>query len=184
MMAYRANAHALGRTAAAPAYFDDAANDEAFSPEATDPEIDILSTTLQVSAERAFELFCDLRRVPEWVAVIRSAQVLEVDAAGYPARAAFLAGLERGSIGYTLRYQPEPRGLRVSWESEPGGAVVVRGRAAFAPLGPDATMLHYQLQLALPSGALPSWGDPFFDGHAASAIVGDFRDFVHRSIPL
>lgn len=158
--------------------------DDAFRHEVTDPEINALTTTLQVSPARAFELFCDLRRVPEWVSVIRSVQILGRDSSGYATRAAFLAGLERGSVGYTLRYKPRPAELTVTWESEPGGAVVVRGRAHFSSLGPEATLLHYQLQLSLPSGSLPSWGDPFFDGHAASAILSDFRDFVHRSMPL
>jgi uncharacterized membrane protein len=149
-----------------------------------DPQIEILSTTVPVSAERAFELFCDLRRAPEWVSVVRSVQILAEDSRGYPTRVAFLAVLERATIGYTLTYRPNPDKLSVSWESEPDGSVIVRGRAEFSPLGPKASMLHYQLQLDVPAGTLPSWGDPFFDGHAASAVIGDFRDFVHRSKPI
>lgn len=152
--------------------------------ERTDPHIDLLTTTLPVSAERAFELFCALQRAPEWVSVLRSVQILERDPRGYPQRAAFLAELERGTIGYTLRYRAYPEKLSLTWESEPDGAVIVCGRAQFSPLGPKASMLHYQLQLDVPSGALPAWGDPFFDGHAASAVIADFRDFVHRSVPL
>ncbi len=150
----------------------------------TDPQIEILTTTLPVSAERSFELFCDLRRAPEWVSVVRSVQVLAEDEYGYPVRVAFLSVLEGGTIGYTLCYRPNPEKLSVAWESEPGGSVIVRGRAEFSPLGPKASMLHYQLQLDVPSGTLPAWGDPFFDGHAASAVIGDFRDFVHRSKPI
>ena len=152
--------------------------------EVTDPEINIQSTTLQVNAQCAFNLFCDLWRVPEWVSIIRSVQVLSRDHLGYPTRAAFLADLERGAVGYTLHYQPRPRELTVTWDSDPSSSVIVRGRAHFAPLGERASMLHYELQLDLPAGSLPMWSDPFFEGHAASTVLGDFRDFVHRSVPL
>jgi uncharacterized membrane protein len=165
------------------ALFDNSSDDDAHL-DRTDPQIEILTTTLPVSAQRAFELFCDLRRAPEWVSVVRSVQILAEDSRGYATRVAFLAVLERATIGYTLSYRPNPDKLAVSWESEPGGSVIVRGRAEFSALGPKASMMHYQLQLDVPVGTLPAWGDPFFDGHAASAVLGDFRDFVHRSKPI
>ena len=182
-MQHRATTEALD-IFKAPSALDAASVQDDDSADRTDPHIDILTTTLPVSADRAFELFCDLRRAPEWVSVVRSVQILAEDSRGYATRAAFLAVLERGSIGYTLQYRPNRKTLAVTWESEPGAAVIVRGRAEFSPLGPRAAMLHYQLQLDVPIGSLPAWGDPFFDGHAASAVIGDFRDFVSRSKPI
>jgi hypothetical protein len=150
----------------------------------TQPHIELLSTTLPVSARTAFDLFCAVERTPEWVSVIRSTQVLERTPGGLPQRAAFLAILEQATIGYTLRYEydPDPGQLRLSWTNDPGGGVAVTGCAQFSPLSHRTSLMHYQLNLRLRS--LPAWGDPFYDGHAASTVLGDFRDFVNRNLPV
>lgn len=158
---------------------DDASADE----DATNPQLDIVSTTLPIAAPDAYTLFCDVERTPEWVSVVRWASVLSRNEGGRPSRVAFLAVLEQATVGYTLQYQYRERALGVRFWSEPGQISIV-GEARFTELSPRASMMHYRLGLQLPVGALPRWGDPFFDGHAASAVLGDFRDFATRSLAL
>jgi hypothetical protein len=141
---------------------------------------EILSTSLPVNARQAWDAFCDIEETPRWVSVVKSARVLSWHATGRPKRAAFLARLQNGSIGYTLHYHYNEREKTVSWGTTPGSMTLVAGRAQFIPLGDRATLMQYQLMLELPEDALPPWEDPFFSGHATSVVMNDFRDYVTR----
>ena len=55
----------------------------------------------------------DVESMPEWIAEIRSAEVLEVGADGLPSRAHFTASAPVGTDEYTLAY--EHRGDGLSW---------------------------------------------------------------------
>lgn len=145
------------------------------------PEDDVASTTLPVSAREAYEAFCDVESSPRWVSVAKSVKVLAWNPAGRPRRAAFLARLERATIGYTLHYRYDELERVVTWSTPPGASTVVTGEARFMPLGDKACLMQYALRLELPGGALPPWEDPFFSGHAASVVMNDFRDFLIRS---
>lgn len=142
------------------------------------PVADPITTTLKIRAHKAFDLFCDVERIPEWLSVVRKTRVLARTAAGYPQRASFLGLLEHGSIGYTLRYAYDLAALKVVWQTESDSSLTVSGSAQFCPLSPTSCMAVYALSLS--HGALPPWNDPFFDGHAASTVLTDFRDFIHR----
>ena len=145
---------------------------------------EMLSTSLPVNVRAAFDAFCDVEASPRWVSVVRSARVLSWTQTGRPKRAAFMARLQNGSIGYTLHYRYSERERIVSWGTAPGSMTLVAGRAQFIPLGDRATLMQYQLALELPEDALPPWEDPFFSGHATSVVMNDFRDYVthlHRS---
>ena len=63
---------------------------------------------LPVSADVAYEAFCDLAASPLWVSVVRSVRIVDRDEAGRAIRAAFLARLQHATIGYTLGYHYEP----------------------------------------------------------------------------
>jgi hypothetical protein len=106
--------------------------------------------------------------------------VLEKNADGRPERVAFLAQLDRATIGYTLQYRYKERELAASWHTPEDAMTIVSGRVQFLPLGDRACLMQYSLILELPEGALPTWEDPFFDGHAASAVINDFRDYINR----
>ncbi|HUS66394.1 MAG TPA: hypothetical protein VMZ28_17775 [Kofleriaceae bacterium] len=145
---------------------------------------EMLSTSLPVNVRDAFDAFCDVEASPRWVSVVRSARILCRTQSGRPKRAAFMARLQNGAIGYTLHYRYNERERIVSWGTEPGAMTLVAGRAQFLPLGDRATLMQYQLALELPENALPPWEDPFFSGHATSVVMNDFRDYVthlHRS---
>lgn len=130
----------------------------------------------------AYEVFCDVEKIPRWVSVVRSVRILEVNPRGRALRAAFLANLSRASIGYTLQYRYDEAARSVSWWMPSQPEMRVGGRAKFDPLGQRACLVHYELLLDLPRGALPPWGDPYFDGHAPSTVLGDFRDYLRRHV--
>lgn len=143
---------------------------------------ELLTSTLPVSAVAAYEMFCEIDRVPEWLNVTRSARVLEWDDMDRPVRVAFRAELERASVSYTLHYTYCSDRLEVSWTTRSGCGTTVAGSAKFTPLGPNASMIHYELTLDLAGGSLPRWDDPFFDAHAASAVVAGYRDWLKRQV--
>jgi len=41
-------------------------------------------------------------------------------------------------------------------------------------------MLEYQL--SVDRGGLPMWRDPFYEGHAPSAVLYHFRDHINRLV--
>jgi uncharacterized membrane protein len=136
-----------------------------------------LASTLPVPAGVAYALFSDPGRVPEWLSVVHSARVL-ARSLGRPRRVAFLARMNRASVGYSLDYRYDDAGLAVRWSTAPGASIRVAGDARFEPLGARACMMRYRLELRTPR--LARWIDPFFDSHAASAVVHDFREYLRR----
>lgn len=140
-----------------------------------------LTTTLPIAAPQAYALFCDVAAVPSWMGIVRSVRIVEQTVGGLASRAAFLANLKGATIGYTLTYRYWPDRLAVAWSTASGASTLVAGRARFAPLGDSACLLHYELQLELPEGALPAWSDANYNGHPVSAVLADFRDYVNRS---
>lgn len=139
-----------------------------------------LTATLPVNAQRAYEVFCDVEQIARWVSVVRSVRVLEATPRGRAAKAAFIASMARASIGYTLEYEYREDERVVTWWTPDSPTFRVGGRAQFDPLGDRACLMHYELHLDLPEGALPPWGDSYFDGHAPSTVLGDFRDYLNR----
>lgn len=139
-----------------------------------------LTATLPVSAQMAYEIFCDVEQIPQWVSVVRSVRVLAANSRGRAQKAAFLASMARASIGYTLEYQYVESERIVSWWTPDQPALKVGGRAQFDPLGDRACLMQYELYVNFPDGALPPWGDSYFDGHAPSVVLGDFRDYLSR----
>lgn len=140
---------------------------------------DELTTALPVAAGLAYELFADVEALPIWLTIVRSVRVVSRSAEGRPRQVACMAALERGTIGYTVDYGFDDLTCRVTWSTRGGSSIQVAGEARFSPLGERACMMYYRLGLSLPS--VGTWGDPSFDGHAASAVMHDFRDYVRRA---
>lgn len=136
-----------------------------------------LSTSLSIPANEAYSLFCDLEAIPEWMPIIRSARVVARDREERPAAVAFLAELERATMGYTLHYRYSE--LQLEWSTARGASTRIHGRARFQPAGERSCLFHYQLAMEA-SSSLPAWGDSMYNGHPASAVVSDFRAFVDR----
>ena len=141
---------------------------------------EVLSTSLPVNATDAFEAFCDADSIPRWLSVVQSVRVLSRNLHGRPERAAFVARLRNGTIGYTLFYRYSEGQRLVSWRTEPGSMTHIAGRAQFIPLGARATLMQYQLLLELAEDDLSPWEDPFLGGHATSVVMNDFREYAIR----
>lgn len=139
-----------------------------------------LSSTLPISAQAAFALMSQSDRIPEWMAVVRSARTLTRYLDGRPEKVAFIANLQRASVGYTLRYTYDDRELKLAWCTAPAAKTAVVGSARFQPLGPSACLVHYEIELSKHS-SLPAWNDEMYNGHPASSVLNDFRNFVQRT---
>ena len=137
-----------------------------------------LTTPIPRPARDCYELFCDVTRMPEWVAVLKSAVVEARNVSGRPGTVSFLASFTRATIGYTLLYRYNERELGVTWKNRNEG-LHIEGWAQFIPLGNNTTLLSYELTLDC-RGVLADWADPFFQGHAASTVMNDFREFATR----
>ena len=145
----------------------------ALSPVSTE-----VATTLPVRAEVAFEVFADAGETPRWLSVVQSAKVLERAADGRPLRVAFRAAFDRATLGYVVTYEYLPTEGVIRWSTTSDSSLCVAGEARFAPLSPKACLMTYRLSLDLPVNA--AWIERHYDGHAASAVVGDFREHLRR----
>lgn len=156
-----------------------AAADALDAPDAADlPLVTSASATLPVAADVAFEAFADAAETPRWLPVLHAARVLERNAAGRASRVAFVARLERGSVGYTLDYSFDADALAITWRSAPDARVRVRGEVTFTPLSRSACLMSYSVAIAAPVGP---WNDPSYEHHPASSVVTSFREHLRRA---
>lgn len=144
------------------------------------PLTNVMSVSLPISANEAFDLFCDSGRVHEWMTVVRSSQVIARGSIGRPQQTAFIAQLERSSLGYTMHYEYDDETLTIRWCNGPANTTRISGSAHFTRLKPDSCMMHYELNMDSDT-TLPSWGDAMFNAHPASSVLCDFREFVART---
>src|SRR5262245_46308342 len=108
----RFRAHAMGIVVALGEAMLAHAHREPLSPWTADedhmeiaPVTTEVSATLPVGAGTAFEAFADIAQTPRWLSVVQSARVVRTDEQNRPAVVAFLARLERATIGYSLSYR-------------------------------------------------------------------------------
>lgn len=136
------------------------------------------AATLPVAAGVAYAAFADIAATPRWLAVVQAASVVARDPDGRPTQVSFRAAFERATLGYVLHYTYQPADLVVSWVTSRRGAIYVAGEARFTALSSRASLMNYRLSLDLPvSGA---WLERHYANHAASAVVGDFREHLRR----
>lgn len=136
-----------------------------------------VSTTLPISAKAAFNLFCSTEAVPYWMSIVRSTRVISQYANGLPKRVAYVANLKRSCLGYSLYYAYEQDSLACSWSTAKSASTQMYGRASFQDLGSDVCMMNYALHVQAQPG-LPAWNESMFNGHPASSVLGEFREFV------
>ena len=148
----------------------------AYSPQT--PLESEVSTTLNVSAGAAFEVFADAIEIPRWLPLVQSARVLALQGDGRPARVAFTRKLERGSLGYTLEYHYQPDAFAITWSTPTTSNVVLSGEARFVPLSTRACLMLYRLVLDLP--IVDDLITTELDGHPASCVVAEFREHLRR----
>jgi uncharacterized membrane protein len=154
------------------------------SPWTADEDLEIapitteVSATLPVGARTAFEAFADVAQTPRWLSVVQSARVVRADETGRPLVVAFLARLERATIGYSLTYRWDPTDLSIAWSTPEGATVNISGDIRFTPLSARASLMHYRLTLELPFET--EWTNASFGGNAAAAVASDFREHLRR----
>ena len=156
---------------------EDARFDERWVDEmVTAPKLD-LQTQLPVSAQRAYELFCDSERIPSWLQVVRSSRVIRRFEDGRAKRTAFIAQMERASMGYTLHYRYDDQARCVTFSTAPDASTQITGRAYFEDRGSRYCVMHYELDLRS-STQLPEWEDKGYAGHPAQAVLRDFKAMI------
>ena len=144
------------------------------------PSAEWLTVALPRQADQCYELFCNVERIPEWLQVVRTAVVRKRDRLNRAREVSFLARLERATIGYTLTYAYRSGERWLGWRTPDDSSITVAGFGQFSPLGERSCLMTYALTLEM--GELPGWDDPMFQGHAASASLSDFRDYVIRTL--
>jgi hypothetical protein len=137
-----------------------------------------VSTTLNVGANAAYEIFADATEIPRWLPIVQRARILTRDATGRPERVAFTRKLERGSLGYTLEYSYDPTSLTILWATIPSSNVVLSGEARFVPLSNRACLMLYRLVIDLP--VVDDLINHELDKHPASQVVSEFREHLRR----
>lgn len=137
-----------------------------------------VAVTLPVAAREAFEVFSDVAETPRWLRVVQAATVLDRHDDGRARTVSFRAAFDRATIGYVVTYRHDPAALTVTWATRRGALVRVEGEARFVELTPRACLMTYRLSLELPVSQ--DWLEDHYDGHAASAVVGDFREHLRR----
>jgi hypothetical protein len=150
----------------------------AYIPEPPAPAASEVSTTLNISAGAAFEIFADAVEIPRWLPLVQSARVQVMQADGRPYKVAFTRKLERGSLGYTLEYRYDPGTYTIAWSTPPTSNVVLSGEARFVPLSNRACMMVYRLVLDMP--IVDDLISTELDGHPASHVVSEFREHLRR----
>lgn len=150
----------------------------AYAHEPSVPAASEVSTTLNLSAGAAFEIFSDAVEIPRWLPLVQTARVLVMHGDGRPYRVAFTRRLERGSLGYTLEYRYDPGTYTISWSTPATSNVVLSGEARFVPLSSRACMMVYRLVLELP--IVDDLITSELDGHPASQVVAEFREHLRR----
>ena len=148
----------------------------AYSPQT--PLSSEVSTTLNVGAGAAFEVFADAVEIPRWLPLVQSARVIQLQADGRPSRVAFTRKLERGSLGYTLEYCYQPQTHTITWSTPATSNVILSGEARFVPLSQRACLMLYRLVLDLP--IVDDLISTELDGHPASLVVAEFREHLRR----
>jgi hypothetical protein len=135
-----------------------------------------VSTTLNIAADEAYEIFADPTEIPRWLPMLQTARTLARCDEGLARRVAFTRRLDRGSIGYTLEYRYDPAKLSVAWSTPEGSNIVLTGEAQFIPLSANACLMLYRLIMDLP--IVDKLTQRELETHPASHVVAEFREYV------
>ena len=143
--------------------------------------LETLSTTLPANARFCYEVFSDVRRIPEWVPSVSSVQTQKLDPWGRAAEVGYVASLGRASVGYTVYYEYDDQALTVSWKTRDGSSIRLNGHAVFVALSERACMIHYSLDMRFPLSTLSIHQVSNHDAHPTSQALSDFREYISRA---
>jgi len=130
------------------------------------------------SLERCFAVVADVEVYPEWVADLKTVEVLERDEENRPSVVAFRAAAFGRSTSYTLQYDYSGAPNEFSWVQRAGNLTTrLDGRYRFEQLGEDETQVTYELtaELKVP---IPGFVKRRAEGHILHAAVRDLKKRV------
>jgi hypothetical protein len=137
--------------------------------------------TIEIACDARFcwGLLADPRLVPEWIAGVADAEILEIDDEGRAVRVRFGGMPSTGSIGYGVTYRYDEPGLVLRWESFESPERRIDGEARLVELGAGRCRLHYALT-TWTSRSLPAWAKDTLAGDTPERAVHAFQRFAER----
>lgn len=113
------------------------------------PAVDI-STALPVRAAVAFEAFSDVIHTPRWFRGVRDARLLARDPYGRTTSVQFTYDTPPLNCQYVLTYRYNANDFAVTWCTEPGSIISLKGEARFVPISSASSLMTYRLERVLP----------------------------------
>jgi ribosome-associated toxin RatA of RatAB toxin-antitoxin module len=133
------------------------------------------SMVISGSPERCFAVVTDLEHYPEWVADLKSVQVLERDDAGRASVVSFRAAAFGRSTSYTLSYDYSNAPHEVAWVQTEGDLTTrLDGHYRFEPAGDGETEVTYTLVVDL-KVPIPGFVKRRAEGHILHAAIRDLK---------
>lgn len=126
------------------------------------------------SADDAYQLLCDIERVPDWVPGVASVRVLERDPTGRITRAQFVGMPSRASFAYELAYTYDDAARTLRWESADTTLRELSGEVIVTEAGPERARIAYGLWATTPD-MLPGWAQLALREEAPAPIGEAFR---------
>lgn len=108
------------------------------------------------SADAAYQLLCDIDRVPDWVPGVASVRIVERDDAGRALRAHYVGMPSRASFEYELTYSYDDAARTLRWESGDTSLRELSGEVIVSDAGPEHARVAYGLWGPTPE-LLPAW---------------------------
>ena len=139
------------------------------------------SATIDIDcdARTCWELLADPLRAPRWVSGVASAEALEHDAAGRPARVRFIGMPSAASLEYVLAYAYDPERLSVSWSTVENGARSLAGEARVESIGSGRCRVSYTL-ISAAGHDVPVWARGTLAGDTPERALQALRRFLQR----
>lgn len=138
------------------------------------------TTSIAAPPEVVREILLDFPRYPEWVADLKSAEVLDTDDQGRGTRVQFRAAGMGRSVRYTLSYDHDDPNV-VAWVLDEGDIVrKLDGRYVLAAGTGDTTDVTYELEVEL-LVPLPGFVKRRTEGKIVHAALDDLTAVAERA---
>ena len=102
----------------------------------------LVCVELDVAPERAYDGFCALERIGEWLPGVRVLEVQEQYPDGSPELVRFESTLEGSTFEYTLRYVYDRGHLRLAWHTRHEDPYTFQGHCQFVDRSGRTFMLY------------------------------------------
>jgi uncharacterized membrane protein len=151
---------------------DPAAKQEPSPTKDTQIEVDL-------PVQKAYALFCDVSRTPEWMSEVRSARIAEYTEEGLPLEAVYMASMARGGLVYKVRYTYDTKEYEVTWESADINVRRLEGSAKFLPLGAERCRMIYRSHARV-GGEVTSWLGEKYQDRPQRQLAESFQKWAEK----